>query len=74
MKKRLQKTNSEEQKLLQTIPGIGPVCSSALVAFIGNVHRFDHPKKLVAYLGLDCRVHQSGTSINGKGFITKRGP
>ena len=30
-------------------------------------------KKLVAYLGLDCRVHQSGTSINGKGFITKRG-
>ncbi len=73
MKKRLQKTNSEEQKLLQTIPGIGPVCSSALVAFIGNVHRFDHPKKLVAYLGLDCRVHQSGTSINGKGFITKRG-
>lgn len=73
MKKRLRETNSEEQKLLQTIPGIGPVCSSALVAFIGSIERFDHPKKLVAYIGLDCRVHQSGTSINGKGFITKRG-
>lgn len=73
IKKRLQKTNSEEQKLLQSIPGIGPVCSAALVAFIGNIERFNHPKKLVAYLGLDCRVHQSGTSIKGKGFITKRG-
>lgn len=73
MKKRLQQTNSEDQKLLKSIPGIGPVCASALVAFIGTIERFDHPKKLVAYLGLDCRVHQSGTSIHGKGFITKRG-
>lgn len=73
MKKRLQEVNFEEQKLLQSIPGIGPVCSSALVAFIGNIERFDQSKKLVAYLGLDCRVHQSGTSVNGKGFITKRG-
>jgi transposase len=32
---------------------------------MGEVHR--------AYVGLDCRVHQSGTSIHGKGFITKRG-
>ena len=73
MKKRLQETNSIDQKLLQTIPGIGPICSSALVAFVGNIQRFDQPKKLVAYLGLDCRVHQSGTSIKGNGFITKRG-
>lgn len=73
MKKRLQQTNSEDQTLLKSIPGIGPVCASALVAYIGNIERFDCPKKLVAYIGLDCRVHQSGTSIHGKGFITKRG-
>jgi transposase len=73
MQKRLKTTQSDQQKLLQSIPGIGPICSAALVAHIGSIHRFDHPKKLVAYLGLDCRVHESGTSIKGKGFLTKRG-
>jgi transposase len=73
MQKRLKGTQSDDQKLLRSIPGIGPVCSAALVAYIGNIRRFDHPRKLVAYCGLDCRVHESGTSIQGKGFLTKRG-
>jgi len=73
MKKRLKETQSDTQTLLQSIPGIGPICSAALVANIGDINRFGTPQKLVAYLGLDCRVHQSGTSINGKGFLTKRG-
>lgn len=73
MKQRLSETQSDTQALLQSIPGIGPVCTAALVAHIGNIDRFDSPKKLVAYVGLDCRVHESGTSIKGKGFITKRG-
>ena len=63
----------ETQKLLRSIPGIGPVSSAALVANIGDIRRFSSPEKLVAYIGLDCRVHQSGTSIKGKGYITKRG-
>ncbi len=61
------------QKLLQSIPGVGRVASAALLAHIGNIKRFNTPEQLVAYIGLDCRVYQSGTSINGKGFITKRG-
>jgi len=73
MRRQLGKTESETQTLLQSIPGIGPVCSAALVGYIGDIRRFDHPGKLVAYLGLDCRVHESGTSIHGKGFLTKRG-
>lgn len=73
MKKRLSETQSDTQILLQSIPGIGPICSAALVAHIGDINRFDSPKKLVAYIGLDCRVHESGTSIKGKGFLTKRG-
>ncbi|MDO8728750.1 MAG: transposase, partial [bacterium] len=35
--------------------------------------RFECAEKLVAYIGLDPRVHESGTSIKGKGFISKRG-
>lgn len=61
------------QKLLRSIPGIGPVTAAGLLAYIQDIHRFGSPEKLTAYVGLDCRVHESGTSIQGKGFITKRG-
>jgi transposase len=27
----------------------------------------------VAYIGLDCRVHESGTSVRGRGYISRRG-
>lgn len=61
------------QALLRTIPGIGPASAAAVVATVSDIRRFDHPKKLVAYLGLDCRVHESGSSVRGKGYLTKKG-
>lgn len=63
----------DTQALLRSIPGIGALSAAALVAYVGDINRFSSPEKLTAYLGLDCRVHQSGTSINGKGYLTKRG-
>jgi transposase len=63
----------ETQALLRSIPGIGLVSAATLVAVIGNADRFSSPEKLVAYVGLDPRVHLSGTSVHGKGFISKRG-
>ncbi len=62
-----------EQKLLQTIPGVGPITAVSFISEINDIKRFKHPKQLVAYVGLDSRVHQSGTSIHGKGYISKRG-
>ena len=61
------------QLLLRSIPGVGKVTAAALVAQIGDIKRFSSPEKLVAYIGLDSRVHQSGTSIHWKGYISKRG-
>jgi transposase len=61
------------QALLRSIPGVGIFTAAALVAYVGDINRFSSPEKLVAYIGLDCRVHESGTSIKGRGFITKRG-
>jgi len=63
----------DTQTLLRSIPGIGQVSAAALVAYIGDIHRFSSAEKLTAYLGLDCRVHESGVSIHGKGYLTKRG-
>ena len=61
------------QRLLRSIPGIGVTTAAALVAYVGDVNRFPSPEKLVAYIGMDCRVHESGASIKGKGYISKRG-
>lgn len=63
----------ETQKLLRSIPGIGALSAACLAAYVGDINRFASPEKLTAYLGLDCRVHESGTSIHGKGYLTKRG-
>jgi transposase len=63
----------ETQVLLRSIPGIGLFSAAALVAFVGDINRFASPEKLVAYIGLDCRVFESGTSVKGKGYISKRG-
>ncbi len=73
IEKQMDMYEKETQTLLRSIPGIGRTTASALVAFIGNIHRFDTPEKLTAYIGLDCRVFQSGTSIHGKGYISRRG-
>ncbi len=57
---------------LMTIPGIGPVTASALVATVGDPAGFSGPREFAAFLGLVPRQHSSG----GKprlGRITKMG-
>lgn len=71
--KQTRQYRKEEQTLLQSIPGLGPTTAATLVAEITDIHRFPTPKHFTAFIGLDPRTHQSGTSINGKGYITKRG-
>ncbi len=73
LEKQMKGFEKDTQALLQSIPGVGPVTAASLVACIGNISRFNAPEKLTAYIGLDPRVYQSGTSINGKGYISKRG-
>ena len=73
IEKKMEEYATDTQKLLRSIPGIGRVSAASLVAYIGDIKRFSSPEKLVAYIGLDCRVHESGTSIHGKGYLTKRG-
>ena len=49
-------------KRLMTIPGIDMVVAIGVLAAIGPIDRFQSPDKLVAYLGLNPSVHQSGDS------------
>src|SRR3989339_46456 len=63
----------KEQYLLESIPGVGPITAASFISEVGDINRFKKPEQLVAYAGIDPRVHQSGTSVNGKGYISKRG-
>jgi transposase len=62
-----------DTKRLMTIPGIDMVVATGLLAAIGPVERFAGPDKLVAYLGLNPSVHQSGEGRPRHGRIAKQG-
>jgi transposase len=62
-----------DTKRLMTVPGIDMVVATGLLAAIGPVERFAGPDKLVAYLGLNPSVHQSGDGRPRHGRITKQG-
>lgn len=57
---------------LETIPGIGPVTATALVAAIGDGRHFKRGRELAAWLGLVPRQHSSGGKERLLG-ISKRG-
>ncbi len=57
---------------LMQLPGVGIIVTMTILAAIGDIRRFDNPKKLVGYAGLGAGVHDSGLKHRGKG-ITKSG-
>ncbi len=60
-------------KRLMTIPGVDMVVAVGLAAAIGPISRFKGPEQLVAYIGLNPSVHQSGEGRPQHGRITKQG-
>ncbi len=64
--------NQSYQSVL-SIPGIGKKTAIALVVLTDGFTRFDNYKQLIAYIGFSPRIHQSGTSVKGKGHICKMG-
>jgi transposase len=57
---------------LQALRGVSFVTAVALVAELGDLTRFGHPRELMAYLGLVPAEHSSGSSVR-RGAITKAG-
>jgi transposase len=58
---------------LMTIPGVDVAVAVSVVAAVGDFSRFGSPDKLVAYLGLNPTVRQSGNGPAIHGRITKAG-
>lgn len=63
----------EESKIIRSIPGIGEKIATTIISEIGGIERFNHPKKLVAFAGLDPSVFESGKFKGTYNRIIKRG-
>jgi transposase len=61
----------ENFQRMQTIPGVGPI-SSLVLTYLFGAYRFESVDSLVAFLGLDLMVNDSGTH-QGRRSLSKRG-
>ena len=52
---------TDDEQILRSIPGIGPVYAAGILAEIGQIDRFDNEAKLAKYAGLSWREKQSGS-------------
>ncbi len=64
---------SAEVRRLMTVPGVNVICAATFMAAVGEIHRFPSTRKLVAYLGLDPKVSQSGSGPAAHGRVSKQG-
>lgn len=64
---------SDKRTLLASIPGIGEKTIAIVLAFLGDVENFTSVKQVVAFIGINPKPKQSGSSINSTGRISKTG-
>lgn len=64
----------EFAKYAGSVVGIGPKTINLLLIYTNGLKNFDNKNQLPKFIGTVGSVHQSGTSINRRGRITKSGP
>lgn len=64
--------DSEPAKRLMTIPGVGAITATAVLAAVGDPKQFKNGRQFAAWLGLTPRQYTTGGKIR-LGRITKRG-
>lgn len=69
----INKNNNDDFNILTSVDGIGNITSKTFIAEIGDINKYESAKQLIAYIGTDPSVKQSGSSINISGKISKRG-
>lgn len=57
---------------LQSLRGIAQISAVSIMAEVGELSRFAHPRQLMGYAGAVCREHSSGARIR-RGAISKAG-
>lgn len=62
-----------KRELLDSIPGLGDRSISSWLAFCADPERFDSARQVAAFVGLNPRHHESGSSVRGKPRLSKIG-
>src|SRR4051794_12029246 len=65
--------NWPDARRLMTVRGVNLIVAVTFLAAVGDIRRFPDRRTLVAYLGLDPKVHQSGNAPASHGHISKQG-
>ena len=73
IEKNIKGLNTAEYQSLTSIPGIGPVLASGILAEIGTIISFGSNDALAKYAGLTWRVNQSGDYTSDNTKMTKTG-
>jgi len=60
-------------ELLKTIPGISDKTAVAILAELPNIKAFSNAKEVAAFAGLTPFERQSGSSVRGRGRLSKAG-
>lgn len=68
LRKEVQTKYSKPYQCLLSIPGIGPITASALLAEIGDFNRFDNPAEYCSFIGLIPWEDSSGESTYTRGI------
>jgi len=63
----------ESMELLLSVPGIGETLATSILAELPDVSTFKSASSVGAYAGLSPKEHQSGTSVNKKTRISRKG-
>ena len=63
---------ADKSKLLASIPGVGEKTIGVVLAFL-TATDFASAKQVIAFVGLNPKPRQSGSSVNGVGRISKTG-
>lgn len=58
---------------LETIPGVGPTLAATIAGEIGDAERFDEPKKVIAFAGIDATRSDSGQFESDRNRMSKAG-
>ncbi len=60
-------------EIIASIPGSGQSTVAKVLAYAGDVRRFDKAKAFVAFIGLIQRRRLSGTSVRGRAMMSRAG-
>jgi len=63
----------QDAQLIASIPGMGRTTVAKVLAYAGNVRRFDSAKSLAAFIGVTPRQRLSGTSVKGRTMLSRTG-